>query len=58
MFSNMFWIRGRRLYFNIRHNENVIQASLRGNEFNLHYIFFNGEIKLGIQKGSIWNLIN
>ena len=34
--SNMFWIRGERsVYFNIRGEGSVIQASLRGRKCNL-----------------------
>jgi len=36
IFSNMFWIRGEgNVYFNIRGEGSVIQASLRGGECNL-----------------------
>jgi len=36
IFSNMFCIRGEgNVYFNIRGEESVIQASLRGGECNL-----------------------
>ena len=36
MFSNMFWIRGERnVYINIRGEENIIQVSLRGGEWNI-----------------------
>jgi len=35
-FSNMFWIRGEgSVYFNLRGEGSVIQASLRGGECNL-----------------------
>jgi len=39
IFSNMFWIRGEgSVYFNIREEGSVIQASLRGVECNLLFI--------------------
>jgi len=41
MFSDIFWIRGEgSVYFNIRGEESVIQASLRGGKCNLFFLLF------------------
>ena len=54
-FSNMFWIRGERsVYFNIREEGSVIQASLRGGECNLLYIYLLNSNKKNVHSSLIY----
>jgi len=55
MFSNMFWIRDEEnVYFNIKGEVSVIQASLRGGECNLLFILLE---KLDVTMWLSYNLV-